>query len=141
MKNFVLITLLAFFSIAYTVDVQAQAVPLISTTNSTAIDTVINAGVRTQRLALAGYQDNVSIVSTVTKISGTLGGTIKCYGSLDNTNWVLVDANTFTVTDVATQSYEWKITPSRFAYYEIIYTGVTGPMSAKLSTKMLGRKK
>lgn len=137
MKHLVLIALLALFSLT----VQAQAKPMLSNTTGKALDTVTNTGTRSQKLLVNDYQDVTTIVATVTKISGTAAGSVKCYGSVDNIDFVLVDANTFTPTDVAgAQTYAWKVNPSQYAWYQVTYTGV-GTMAAKLSSKVLARRK
>lgn len=118
----------------------AQTGSLISTTNSTAIDTVTNTGARSQVLAIAGPQAVVTIISTVTEISGTTDGTVKLYGSIDGTNYALIDTNDFEPADqTAAQSYAWNVVPSKYAYYKVTYTGA-GTMAAKLSSKALWRK-
>jgi len=137
-----LLLLLAVVGCLYS-KVNAQAVALISTTNNTALDTVTNTATRIQAGILNGYQDVVSVVATVTEISGTTGGAVTCWGSVDGVadSYVRVDANTFTPADQAgAQSYGWFIEPSKFPYYQVRYTG-TGTMAAKLKSKILGRKK
>lgn len=137
MKNFILIGLLALFSLT----VHAQAKPMLSTTTGKALDTVTNTATKTQRIALDGYQDMVSIVATVTKLTGTAAGAVTCWGSVDKINWVRVDTVSYTVTDVAgSQSTRWAINPSQFPFYQISYTGV-GTMTATLSSKIFARKK
>lgn len=112
---------------------------LISTTNSTALDTVTNSGVRSQLLRVPGSFSAVTIVATVTEINGTTAGSVRLWGSLDGTNYALVDSNTFSPADqVAAQSYAWQVKPSTFTYYRVTYTGA-GTMAAKLSSRILRR--
>ena len=137
MKNFILIGLLALFSLT----VQAQAKPMLSTTTGKAIDTVSGATTKAQVIALDGYQDVITVVATATKLTGTAAGAITCWGSVDNVDWVRVDTNTFTVTDVAgAQTYKWSVNPSQFPWYKVSYTG-TGTMTVQLKSKILARKK
>lgn len=77
----------------------------------------------------------------VTKISGTVGGTITLQGSLDGTNYKAAYAlNTvtalaaFTATD-ATNTYHWIVTGSPYRYYRVSWTG-TGTMSASFVAQM-----
>jgi len=119
---------------------QSKSGTLLSESNGTAIDTVTNTGTKSQVLAIAGVQDVVTILSTVTEISGTTGGTVKLYGSIDGTNYALIDTNTFSPADqIAAQSYAWSINPSKYTYYKVTYVG-SGTMSAKISTKALWRR-
>jgi len=78
----------------------------------------------------------------VTKISGTVGGTITLQGSLDGTNWKAINTPetatalaTFTATD-ATNTYHWRLNSSPFLYYRVSWTG-TGTMAASFIAKIL----
>lgn len=102
------------------------------------IDTVTNTA--TKYLVTGKLVDKykaVSVVATVTEISGTTGGTVSLEASWDGTNWYSVYASadstyTFTPADqTAAQSYRWKLTDFGDAYLRVKYTG-TGTMSAKI---------
>lgn len=103
---------------------------------SNAIDTVTNTGTKTLTLRVNSWYRTVVIQPVLTKISGTVGGTVTLQGSNDGTNYVTVsssysDAQTLSASNVATQTKLFKITGSPYAYYRLSYTG-TGTMSCKI---------
>lgn len=84
----------------------------------------------------------VTVQVNVTKISGTVGGTISLQGSLDNSNWKALNTQetqtalaTITATD-ATNVYHWRLSASPFLYYRVSWTG-TGTMSASFTAKLM----
>lgn len=84
----------------------------------------------------------VTIQVNVTKISGTVGGTISLQGSLDGTNFKALNTvetqtalATITATD-ATNVYHWRLSANHFPYYRVSWTG-TGTMSASFTSKIL----
>jgi len=104
------------------------------------IDTVTNTGtsfVTTRVLAETPAKSTVIQVN-VTKISGTVGGTISLLGSLDGVNYKALVTNesqtalaTITAAD-ATTSYHWRLTGSPYRFYRVSWSG-TGTMSASFS--------
>jgi hypothetical protein len=78
---------------------------------------------------------NVTIQVTVTKVSGTVGGTISIHGSLDGTTFEALatrDTRTALATQTATDgtaSYSWRITGNDFLYYRVSYTGGSGAVA------------
>ncbi len=85
----------------------------------------------------AGYS-TVSIQPIVTEHSGTTAGKVKLYGSIDATNYVLVDS--LVLADVTTaQTKIWTITPNKYAKLKIEGVG-TGTMNAVLRVWYLARK-
>lgn len=136
MKKFLVICLLAVTAlIAPTI--QAQTIGLVSTTNSLKIDTVSNTGVRVLQTQLTGNKATVTIQVDVTKISGTLGGTLIPVGSNDGVKWYAAGSGTFTVTDVASQGVNFS-PPLGFGYYGVQWTG-TGTMSGSFKATLLAR--
>jgi len=111
-----------------------------STTTGLALDTVTNTGARSQVLRVPGFANTITILATVTEISGTTAGTVKLYGSLNGTNYAEIDtAQVFSPADqVAAQSFKWNVNPSQYTYYKVTYTGA-GTMAAKLATGLLKR--
>jgi len=110
-------------------------------------DTVTNTG--TAYLTSALVSPAPAVTSTiwvaVTKISGTVGGTITLQGSLDGTNFKAAYAlNTatalaaFTATD-ASNTYHWVISGSPYRYYRVSWTG-TGTMSASFTSQLFRSK-
>jgi hypothetical protein len=85
---------------------------------------------------------STTVQVNVTKISGTVGGTISLQGSLDGTNFKALNTAetqtalaTVTATD-ATNVYHWRLNGNPFLYYRVSWTG-TGTMSASFTAKVL----
>lgn len=134
MKKFLaLILVIATAFIAPTI--QAQTIGLVSTTNSLKLDTVSNTGVRVLQTILAGDKHTVTIQVDVTKISGTLAGTIIPVCSNDGVKWYANGASTFSVTDVASQGVAFGSFPLGWAYYGVQWTG-TGTMSGSIKATL-----
>jgi len=106
-------------------------------------DTVTNtATVYLQSVRIAGAAQTTTIQVNVTKISGTVGGTISLQGSLDGTNYKALNTSetqtalaTITATD-ATNVYHWRLNYSPFLYYRVSWTG-TGTMAASFTAKLM----
>lgn len=99
-------------------------------------DTCVNSATTYVGLTVENYYKKVSIEAVITKISGTVGGTVTVQGSVDGTNYVTVSSSystvtTFTPTDQATNKKLIVVTGSPYKYYRLSYTG-TGTMSATL---------
>jgi len=82
-----------------------------------------------------------SIVVVVTKISGTVGGTITLMGSIDGTNFTALNTEE-TSTALATKTaadasavLNWRIKGSYYAYYRVSWAG-TGTMAATLAARL-----
>jgi hypothetical protein len=106
-------------------------------------DTVTNTGTGYVSTRLLERRPHTSelIVVTVTKISGTVGGTITLQGSQDGTTYKALNTNdtqtalaTITATD-ATNTYHWRLLGGGFNYYRVTWTG-TGTMSATIAAKI-----
>lgn len=125
---------LAFVLIAGTSQLHAQT-SLLSVA-SKPLDTVTNTGVKALKNALPikGAKQTVTIVATVTKLTGTAAGTVILQGSLDGVNFdrvrsanlmgaVAVDS--LLIKDVATpQVRQWTVVNSPFLFYRTQATGV-----------------
>lgn len=114
---------------------------MVSSDNGTVLDTLTNAA--TEYLTLSTQiSSNFNIVEfalTVTKISGTVGGTATLQGSLDGTLWYTQPGVTaYTITD-ATQTTSFKVTDYGSRYLRIALVG-TGAMSASYKGKFVARK-
>jgi hypothetical protein len=116
---------------------QLPALPLISTGNSLAKDTVTNTGNKILMLSYRGAINAIGITVDVTKISGTLGGTLIPVCSNDGVNFYAAGSGTLTVTDVAAQGTAFS-PPLGFAYYGVKWTG-TGTMSGSFIAKINGK--
>lgn len=109
------------------------------------LDTVTNTATNyvTSPIIVAG-KNTVTVSIVVTKISGTVGGTISLQGSLDGTNFKALNTAetqtalaTITATD-ASNVYHWRLTTNPFTYYRVSWTG-TGTMAASFSARILTR--
>lgn len=108
-------------------------------------DTTINTATSYVSLPVTNWYNTVSIQSVVTKISGTVAGTVTLQGSLDGTNFNTVDPNYATVTsyvptNVSTNTKVFVVTGSPYRYYRLSYTG-TGTMSASHRGYVLPNRK
>jgi hypothetical protein len=138
-----LIFLFALVAFAFTAN--AQVVVMKATTGNSS-DTVTNTATETLSAQLNGSFDVVTVQLTVTKISGTVGGTAILQASLDGTTWTTLNTaaipqnnDTITLTNVTTNSCFWVIEPSKYLYYRVSVTG-TGTMAARVAAKLLSRK-
>jgi hypothetical protein len=84
---------------------------------------------------------STTIQVNITKISGTVAGTVTLQGSLDGTNYntatsgALAITATYTATDVASQSKSWVIVNNPYRYYRVTWTGA-GTMAASMSAQV-----
>jgi hypothetical protein len=126
--------------------VQAQGKILdLTSVYSLTRDTVTNtATIFLTSPRMAGTKDMATIQVNVTKISGTVGGTISLLGSLDGTNFKALNTAetqtalaTVTATD-ASNVYHWRLNGNPFLYYRVSWTG-TGTMAASFTAKILSR--
>jgi hypothetical protein len=112
---------------------------------SYATDTTTNSGTGSVKCrAIDGAGTTTTVFVTVTKLGGTVAGTLTLLGSLDGTNYkALTTPNTatalatYTATD-ATNRYVWIISGNPFRYYKVEHVG-TGTMSATLDADLLKR--
>ena len=124
--------------IAFAFSVNAQQSPKLVTTTSygNTLDTVVNTATKvTTATKVGSWYANASVQAQVilTKISGTVGGSLGLYGSMDGTNWTLCE----TVTTPSDASANYFITTTkRYYYYRISYTGAT-TQSASIKTYFL----
>lgn len=113
-----LIAVLAFIA----PNANAQSSVLIPSTDTlTNTDTVAIALPQ----ATGGYYA-VGIQAVVTKVSGTVAGTAIIQGSLDGTNWKTIGSDTLTLSNVATNTHIWSITPSVYQYHRVYFISSGG---------------
>ncbi|MES2004337.1 MAG: hypothetical protein V4450_07435 [Bacteroidota bacterium] len=141
MKKVILILLIAAGVFAAP-KVQAQ-VDLTSVAYGNTKDTVTNTATKVLYAKVTGFKETVTIIASLTKISGTLGGTLKLVVSHNGTTWY--DASgysasdtAFTVTDVTAQGKAFQCKKG-FQYYGVQWTG-TGTMSGSFTAVLLARK-
>ena len=120
---------------------QAQ-VALVSPTYGNTIDTVTNTAAKVLYKKVVGNKATITITVNITKISGTLGGTLIPIGSNDGVNFYDITGYTsadaaLTVTDVVSQgkAYQCKL---GYQYYGVRWTG-TGTMSGSFTATLLAR--
>jgi len=140
MKNLLII----FCALALTVGAHAQT--SFKSAYNSASDTikVTNTEVGILTVRNAGPATSCAIIYTVTKVSGTAGGTVLLQGSFDNVNWVNVNSpytqTAVTAPTIANASgvYAYWMPANPFPYYRITHTG-TGTMVITASAKILSR--
>lgn len=105
-------------------------------------DTVTNTGTGALYAKRIAGPGTVTIQVNVTKVSGTVGGTITLYGSLDGVNYSALNTEetqtalaTKTAAD-ASATYHWRLKNSPFLYYEVGWAG-TGTMVATFTGYIL----
>jgi hypothetical protein len=111
-------------------------------------DTITDTGTKACSLKVVHSYDQITIHALITKISGTVAGTVTLQGTVDGTTFVTVDTATFvsdglatyTATNVASQSKVWVINKSPYLWFKISYTG-SGTMAATLKGYLLPRDK
>lgn len=108
-------------------------------------DTTDNTATSYVTLGTVQWYNTVAIQSVVTKISGTVAGTVTLQGSLDGINYNTVSSSYATVTsyvptNVATSTKMFVVTGSPYRYYRLSYTGA-GTMSASHRGYVLPNKK
>ena len=162
------IFLIAAFSISMIGAAQAQIVssasPLVGGTYGNEIDTVVNTASITKFVKVQNSNNSVSIQVVITKISGTVGGTVYPVASNDGVNFVNISnpsvaaangvqaaySDSLTPTNQTTNTKIWVFTNKAatngqtatygpYLYYGLKYTG-TGTMSAKFKAYAVGRK-
>lgn len=118
---------------AFAFMVNAQTATLMSAT-----DTVTNAGSETATLKVVAPYKVVSIQAVVTKLSGTVAGTVILQASNDGVNYISVGSDTLSNANVTTNTHFWTVEPSKYLYYRLKATG-SGTMSAILKGYFIGR--
>lgn len=139
MKKFLFIAAIAVMAFTAN-DAKAQGgTGNLTCTNTLALDTVTNTETVNMTIGTTGklkFDGAGSFILTVTKISGTVGGTATLQGSHDGTQWAGI-ATAYTITD-ATQTKSFDFDRSKYSYYRIQVVG-TGTMSASVKGTYLGK--
>lgn len=122
--------IIIFGLLAFTAGAQRlKPVALTTTAFGNALDTVDNTETHvTTTWGPGAWDGGITAQVVVTKISGTVGGTLGLHGSMNGTNWTLIGSAT-TPSD-ASANYSFNTTVG-WAYYRISYAG-TGTMSASM---------
>lgn len=92
-------------------------------------DTITNTGTGNLVIQSQKWAETVTIQVVITKISGTVASYSILQGSVDGTNYVNLNTDTLTATDVTTNAKTWVVDGNPYQYYRIRSTGV-GTMAA-----------
>lgn len=115
-------------------DAQMYAPKLLTTTSyGNTLDTVVNTAQKVTTPAdglIRNWKTGLVAMVVVTKISGTVAGSLALQGSLNGTDWVTV-GSAASPSD-ATANYRFATT-EKWLYYRISYTG-SGTMSASFKS-------
>jgi len=148
MKKFIYVAALFAALISMTVAAHAQAnlknLQSDLTIHKLGLDTNVNAASVSQVLQIGGYQDIITIQAGVTKLTGTPGGSVKLYGSVDNIkyDYATTSTDTLAVTNVTPlQVKTWVIAPSKFQYYKAVYKSAQSTQTSTIVTTAMWRAK
>ena len=101
-------------------------------------DTIVNTGAVTKTFTASAGYSALGVQPVVTKISGTVGGTLFLYQSLNGSDYVK-SGDSLNLANVATNTVFWSHQTVPGVYYRVIATG-TGTMSAVLRLNYVLRK-
>lgn len=139
MKKILMLSLLCFSLLS---SLQAQNNRRLTLTQATgaASDTAVNGGTATLSIPFTSAAEAVGVQATLTRISGTAGGTLQLEGSLDGTNWFAVGSSQ-TPSNVATGRHVFTVAGQAFIWnnLRLVYTG-TGTMSVRMEAFMIAKK-
>lgn len=134
------------FAFALCLDVSFGQSTASASTMTTVGSPVINTATVTSTLKVTDTYKQVTVQAIITKVSGTIAGTLTLQGSLDGVNYFTIPtaatvagAATYTATDVATQSATFIVNGSSALFFRVSYTG-TGTMNATVVSYLLARK-
>lgn len=105
-------------------------------------DTVVNATAKTQSsVSMPAAWNTVGVTVAITKISGTVAGVVRLFGSIDGVTYARIAAtDSLNATNVASQGKLFNVLPSGgkwpYKYVRVSYTG-TGTMSASFTSRAL----
>lgn len=145
-----LIGLILALTVFAMIETKAQTYALTNSLSPYAeLDTVTNSGtgtLTTRAMISPAPAVTTTFVVAVTKISGTVGGTITLQGSFSPTTGFKALTTPNTATALATYTaadasadYHWIISGSPYPYYRVSWTG-TGTMSASFTAKLFRAK-
>lgn len=101
-------------------------------------DTMANTGTVTKVMTFTAGYDGIVIQPVLTKLSGTVAGTVVLYESLDGTNYKST-GDTLTLANATTNTVVWKKASPVPVYYKTITSGAT-TVSAVMRTYYVARK-
>lgn len=142
MKKYIIVGLLFLAGVA-TYGQASLIQPLGSSITSDTVTNTATAYLTSPRNL--GPKQTTVIQVVCTKISGTVAGTISLLGTVDETNYkavllpqVSTALNTYTATDVASQTFIFHVTNNPYLRYRVSWTG-SGTMAASFTAKILSR--
>ncbi len=144
MKKSIFVLLFAFVSAFAFAQPNAYTLKRHYANTDVSIDTVTNTGTNYlgNLVLVSGARQTVTVVITVTKVSGTVAGTITLQGSYDGTNFFALNTPE-TQTALATKTaadasaiYHYRLQGNPLPYYRVSWTGA-GTMVAKMSAVLL----
>lgn len=133
MKKIISMLLLVIgFSITTASAQRASTIPV------AAGDTTVNTDTASKVLSITAGYSGVIIQPIVSKVSGTVGGKVYLYESLDGTNYGAA-TDSITLSNQATNTGLWKKAAPNPVYYKI--SAITsGTQSSILTVKFVARK-
>lgn len=123
--------------LCFTFSAIAQKQTVITMPNDAAA--IVDAGTVKATAKLDQNARTVTIQSVVTKVSGTVGGKLVLWGSLDGVNYEKAATDTLILTNQAKNLKVWKLDYNRYYYYRVIATG-SGTMNATVANYIMPRK-
>lgn len=121
------LSILFLIALFYTGNAQSnsvKAIALTTTSYGNVIDTVLSTATKvTTPFRVSSWGNGVTAQVVITKISGTVGGSLGLYGSMNGTNWTLIGSASTPSDGSANYSFN---TVAYWYYYQISYTGSSG---------------
>ena len=123
--------ILIFIFALIAINCDSQSVTMKSSYNAvsdTVSLSVLNGAMPTAFVSVSvkGSYQAVTVQPVITKLFGKIGGTVVLYGSLDGNNYSAVGTDTFTLTNVASQTHLFTLpVSSQYQYYKVLATGDT----------------
>jgi len=84
-----------------------------------ALDTLTNADTTTYTVTVTGTRSIISFGTNVTRISGTVAGTIKLYGSVDGTNYTTHAVDSLALSNSSVNFLPLKLTSNPYQKYKL----------------------
>jgi hypothetical protein len=121
-------------------------------TGTVTTTTITNTATRYHGYQVRATHKTITIQPVITKVSGTVAGTVTLQGSNDGTNYETVPtsyvtkylglsssaSSTFATSNQTTNTCLFVISGSPFEYYRVSYTG-SGTMSATMTAKLVAK--
>lgn len=104
---------------------QATLMPLV------AGDTIVNGAAVSKVIPISAGYSGIAIQPVITKISGTVGGTVVIWGSLDGVNYKSLATLIASMANQTTNTDVYTLATAPYTYLKVVSTG-TGTMSAKV---------